>query len=77
VRECIAEIVTDVFSECERAGVDLEVIVVDDNSPDGTGPVADEFETEHRMKVMHRAGKLGLGTAVMRVVPSGPLMSWV
>ncbi len=66
-RERIAEIVTGVFSECERAGVDLEVIVVDDNSPGGTGLVADELETKHRMKVVHRAGKLGLGTAVMRV----------
>jgi len=36
-RERIGEIVTDIFSAYERAGVDLEVIVVDDHSPDGTG----------------------------------------
>lgn len=45
-----------------RAG--LGVIVVDDNSPDGTGEVADQLAAEHpEVRVIHRAGKLGLGTA--------------
>ncbi|MCK4316419.1 MAG: glycosyltransferase, partial [Anaerolineae bacterium] len=41
------------------------VIVVDDNSPDGTGAIADRLaaESDGRMGVIHRAGKLGLGTA--------------
>jgi glycosyltransferase involved in cell wall biosynthesis len=45
--------------------IDLGVIVVDDNSPDGTGEIADRLAAEHpgRMQVVHRAGKLGLGTA--------------
>lgn len=45
--------------------LDLGVIVVDDNSPDGTGNIADRLATEHpsRIQVIHRAGKLGLGTA--------------
>jgi glycosyltransferase involved in cell wall biosynthesis len=43
----------------------VQVIVVDDNSPDGTGAVADRLAREHRgqVKVIHRSGKLGLGTA--------------
>ena len=42
----------------------LEVLVVDDNSPDGTGRIADEMaRTNPRVQVMHREGKLGLGTA--------------
>lgn len=42
----------------------LDVLVVDDNSPDGTGQQADQIASrEHRVKVLHRAGKLGLGTA--------------
>ncbi len=42
----------------------LHVIVVDDNSPDGTGDIAAQMaETEPRLHVLHRAGKLGLGTA--------------
>ncbi|MCZ7542225.1 MAG: polyprenol monophosphomannose synthase [Anaerolineae bacterium] len=44
---------------------DLSILVVDDNSPDGTGAVADELAAVHpgRLEVIHRAGKLGLGTA--------------
>lgn len=42
----------------------LSVCVVDDNSPDGTGRIADEWAArEPRVQVVHRAGKLGLGTA--------------
>ncbi len=45
--------------------VDVRVIVVDDNSPDGTGEIADRLakESNGRLSVIHRAGKLGLGTA--------------
>jgi glycosyltransferase involved in cell wall biosynthesis len=43
----------------------IGVIVVDDNSPDGTGRLADAWAAEHpgRVHVVHRPGKLGLGTA--------------
>lgn len=49
----------------------LQILVVDDNSPDGTGDVADALalafnhpaESRPRVKVLHRAGKAGLGTA--------------
>jgi dolichol-phosphate mannosyltransferase len=42
----------------------IEVLVVDDNSPDGTGAMADEMAAANpRIHVLHRAGKLGLGTA--------------
>ncbi|MGB7117500.1 MAG: polyprenol monophosphomannose synthase, partial [Anaerolineales bacterium] len=46
----------------------LNVIVVDDNSPDGTGRVAERMIEAHpgQISVMHRAGKLGLGTAYIR-----------
>jgi dolichol-phosphate mannosyltransferase len=43
-----------------------EVLVVDDNSPDGTGQVADELASnDPRVHVRHRTGKLGLGTAIL------------
>jgi len=38
---------------------------VDDNSPDGTGALAKELARGRRIRVLHRAGKLGLGTAVI------------
>jgi dolichol-phosphate mannosyltransferase len=42
------------------------VLVVDDNSPDGTGVAADELAAkDSRVHVLHRAGKLGLGTALL------------
>lgn len=43
----------------------LRVLVIDDNSPDGTGQVADALVAQYpgRVEVLHRSGKFGLGTA--------------
>ena len=44
----------------------IEVLIVDDNSPDGTGRVADEMSAaDPRIHVLHRPGKQGLGTAYL------------
>jgi dolichol-phosphate mannosyltransferase len=44
----------------------LEVLVIDDASPDGTGELADQLAAENpRVHVVHRNGKLGLGTAYL------------
>jgi len=64
-KDRIAELVDALFSATSTNGVDLELVIVDDNSPDGTGAVVDELARTRRMKVVHRAGKLGLGTAVV------------
>jgi len=64
-RDRLSELVTRLFEAANASGVALELVIVDDNSPDGTGPLADELARSHRMKVIHRAGKLGLGTAVV------------
>jgi len=46
---------------------DLDVLVVDDNSPDGTGRILDALVQENaRVKVIHRAGKQGLGSAYVQ-----------
>jgi dolichol-phosphate mannosyltransferase len=43
---------------------EIDVLVVDDDSPDGTGAIADELASKNdRIHVIHRKGKLGLGTA--------------
>lgn len=43
---------------------DTDVLIVDDNSPDGTGKLADEMSQQNpQVLVLHRAGKQGLGTA--------------
>jgi dolichol-phosphate mannosyltransferase len=44
----------------------LDVLIVDDNSPDGTGQVADEMAAaDARIHVLHRPGKGGLGKAYL------------
>ncbi len=46
-----------------------EILVIDDNSPDGTGRLADELaNADSRIHVLHRAGKLGLGTATLAAI---------
>jgi len=64
-RDRLAELVGRLFAAADAARVALELVVVDDNSPDGTGQVADELAQQYRLRVVHRAGKLGLGTAVV------------
>ena len=45
---------------------DVDLLVIDDNSPDGTGRWCDEqLANEPRLKCLHRAGKLGLGSATL------------
>jgi dolichol-phosphate mannosyltransferase len=59
-RENLAELLKRIFAQ----GLPLEVLIIDDNSPDGTGAVADGLEAQDpRVHVMHRAGKMGLGSA--------------
>ena len=48
--------------------LDLNILVVDDNSPDGTGQIAEELAKANpgRVNVMHRPGKLGLSSAYLQ-----------
>lgn len=60
-RENLPTIVPRVLAQ----GDGIHVLIVDDNSPDGTGQLADEMAADERIHVLHRAGKLGLGTAYL------------
>jgi dolichol-phosphate mannosyltransferase len=65
-RENIALLAQEIFATLVQApDIDLELIVVDDNSPDGTGQAAEALAAQYPVKVVHRPGKLGLGSAVM------------
>jgi len=58
----LGQIVPQVLSQDPR----IEILVVDDGSPDGTGQLADKLAAENpRVHAVHRAGKLGLGTAYL------------
>jgi dolichol-phosphate mannosyltransferase len=46
-------------------GLDGEIIVVDDNSPDGTGAIVDRLSAEFPVRCLHRPGKLGLSSGVI------------
>ena len=59
-RENLKEIV-----ERLAAAADVEVVVVDDASPDGTGDLAEELSSIYNIKVVRRAGKLGLSSAIL------------
>ena len=52
-------------NELAREQIDFEVIVVDDNSPDGTGQIAQDFAPRLPVRVLRRAGKAGLASAVL------------
>lgn len=64
-RDRLPELVRAIFSAYQSGGIAGELVIVDDNSPDGTGEVADELARTFQIRVLHRAGKLGLGTAVV------------
>ena len=61
------------FIEAVRGALpDADVLIVDDNSPDGTGDLADAIAAKDKgVRVMHRAGKLGLGTAYLQAFEKG------
>jgi len=59
-RENIELIVSEVLAQ----GSDVEVLIIDDNSPDGTASIVDQLRRENsRIHLLNRPGKFGLGTA--------------
>jgi len=73
--ENLARMVAELFSlrldppgQPQGLPISLEILVIDDNSPDGTGAIADRLAVEHpgSLFVIHRPGKMGLGTAYLQ-----------
>lgn len=59
-RENITRIIPAVLAQDDR----IDVLIVDDGSPDGTGGIVDGIANQNpRVHALHRSGKLGLGTA--------------
>ena len=56
----------DLVSEIRHHAPHAHILVIDDNSPDGTGAIADDLKANlDGVEVIHRAGKQGLGTAIL------------
>lgn len=61
-RENLAHLLNGIHQHVPHA----QILVVDDNSPDGTGQLADDLAAQHNyLTVKHRTGKLGLGSAIL------------
>jgi len=60
--ERLIEAVDAVF---KQNGLDGEIVVVDDNSPDGTGAIVDRLSERYPVRCLHRPGKLGLSSGVI------------
>ncbi len=62
--ENLERMVTALLGEFDTHGIDGTILVIDDNSPDGTGQLADDLAArDQRVQVLHRTAKEGLGKA--------------
>ena len=60
------ENIRQLIPELHTVAPDATILIIDDNSPDGTGQLADQLSAaDPRVQVLHRAGKQGLGTAIL------------
>lgn len=58
-----AENLPSLIREVVREGLSLDILVIDDHSLDGTGRIAEGMKSEAPVTVLHRTGKLGIGSA--------------
>ena len=61
----IEELLTRLFTALKPNYTPYEVIIVDDNSPDGTGQIAEALKSKFALKVVNRPRKIGLASAVL------------
>ncbi|MEB3691258.1 MAG: glycosyltransferase, partial [Caldisphaeraceae archaeon] len=64
-RDNLGELLRRIDGALRPSKVSYEVVIVDDNSPDGTAKYAGELSRTYPIKVLKRAGKLGLASAVL------------
>ncbi len=64
-KENIEKLIPGIFGQFLATGMEGEVIIVDDNSPDGTADAAEAFRNRFNVRVLRRPGKMGLSTAVL------------
>jgi len=63
-KENLPKLVEGISKACK--GMKIRIVVVDDNSPDGTGNVAESLKRKYKdFYILHRIGKKGLGSAIL------------
>lgn len=65
-RDNVPALLEALDSELRDGGYEYEVVIVDDDSPDGTGRVAEEYADEYPVHVVHRKNERGRASAVLR-----------
>lgn len=70
-KENITELVETIKKVLDPIKIDTTILIIDDNSPDGTGKIADKLADKYnsspfKVTVMHRAGKMGLASAYIQ-----------
>ncbi|MCX6776217.1 MAG: polyprenol monophosphomannose synthase [Candidatus Micrarchaeota archaeon] len=69
-RDNIRKLLNRISAAMEKAGVGYEIVVVDDNSPDGTGEVVKKIASKTHTRLIARRAKLGIGSAYKEGVES-------
>jgi dolichol-phosphate mannosyltransferase len=68
-RATLPTLVSRLARAFDQAGLEAEILVVDDNSPDGTAEVAEALAARYPVRVLRRPRKLGLASAVVDALP--------
>jgi dolichol-phosphate mannosyltransferase len=63
--DSLPELAQRLFAALEASGLEGDLIIVDDSSPDGTGQVAEDLAQSYPIQVLHRPPKSGLASAVI------------
>ena len=64
-RGAVPELLDRLTATFDHGGLDAEVVVVDDGSPDGTADLVEDLADRYPVRVLRRPGKLGLASAVL------------
>lgn len=64
-RDALPSLVSRLTRAFDQAGIAAEIVVVDDNSPDGTAQVAEKLAAQYPVRLLKRPAKLGLASAVL------------
>ena len=64
-REGILDQIKEIFKSLDKAGISGQVVIVDDNSPDGTWEFCESLKSQYNVDVLRRIDKRGLSSAVI------------